>query len=164
MHVTILQLTEEKDSWSNFDADEVFSCNESKFDRVEEHTEGDRDDDVETLLHYLGDAVTTGVDDGVRWIKVDRNKAVDLFRKPFDRFLTVLQTLHHNDLHDFATGEHGITNKLYRLNEAYQFDDVYVIGGSDAAARPISEWLRCIIRCNDAQLQYYVRAAYDGHQ
>lgn len=163
MHVTIVQLTPDRDRFLNFDADTLYDANDNKFDSIEEHVDEERNDDIDSLIRYLGDAATSGEEDGVRWIDIDRKKAVGLFRRPFDRFLAALQTLHHNDLRDFATGKHEIEQKLDALNDNYHFDGIYVIGNY-THADPISDWLRHVIRYDDVPTRYYVRATYDGDQ
>ena len=42
MHVTIVQLTRDRESYMNFDADEVLAENEDTFDYADEHIDDDR--------------------------------------------------------------------------------------------------------------------------
>ena len=60
MHVTIVQLTTNKHDWAKSHVDEadVFADNPGVFyDGVEEHHDGDFDEDVETLYEALGQAL-----------------------------------------------------------------------------------------------------------
>ena len=163
MHVTIVQLTRDRESYMNFDADEVFAENEDTFDYVDEHIDDDREDYINTLIEYLGNAATSGTDDGVRWIEIDRERAVGLFVEPFHSFLSCIEDLKRNDLKDFSTGVHDIETKMCMLDKAYHFGGIYVIGEHPRAC-PVSDWLRYVINDADAPTRYYIRATYDGHQ
>lgn len=163
MHVTIVQLTRDRESYVNFDADEVFAENEDSFDCTEEHIDEDMDDDIDTLIEYLGEAATSGTDEGARWIEIDRDRAVDLFVKPFHSFLSRIEDLKRNNLMDFATGGHDIETRMFMLDKAYHFGGIYVIGEHPRAC-PISDWLRYVIDNIEAPTRYYIRATYDGHQ
>lgn len=164
MHVTIVQLTDKRNTRSRFTADEVFGDNQERFSGgVELHICDERWEDIKTVLDYLGAAAKSRTTGGKTWIEVDRNKAIDLFLRPFHAFLSQLDDLKNNDLRDFATGGHGIEHKLQTLNEAYHFDGIYVIGDG-TYARPISDWLRYIIRDPEAPTRYYFQSTYSGDQ
>lgn len=164
MHVTIIQLTPEKDKFDNYDEGEVFAENQSKFESVDELTEDERDDAINEVVAYLAGVATSGREDGKTWIEVDRSKAIELFRKPFLAYLGKIDALHYNDLRDFATGAHGIEGTLHGLNEAYHFDDGGYVLRYGARAVPISDWLRRIIRDPEEPTRYYAQAAYDAKQ
>lgn len=164
MHVTIVQLTTKKDTRNRFTADEVFGANQCRFpDGVKPHTGYERQEDIKAVLDYLGAAAESRTTGGKTWITIDRNKAVDLFARPFNEFLKKLDDLKRNDLRDFATGGHEIECKLQALNAAYHFDGIYVME-EDAYATPISGWLRYIIRYPDVPTRYCFQATYDGDQ
>lgn len=164
MHVTIVQLTNKGDTHNLFEADEVFDENQDRFpDGVTQHTGAARKEDIKTVLNYLGPAAKSRTTDGKTWITIDRNKAIDLFVRPFNEFLKKLDALRRNDLRDFATGGHEIECKLQALNEAYHFDGIYVME-EGAYAQPISDWLRYIIRYPDVPTRYCFQATYDGDQ
>lgn len=163
MHVTILHLSTEPKAPSYSD-DMVFEDNQDRFpDGVEEHTGADRARDVRTFLAYLGAAATTGKTKGVTWVDIDREKAIDVFRKPFAAFQSCVGDLHHHDIRDFATGGHGLGDAIRRLNDAYNFDGLYVLCDCDYA-QPVSDWLRCIIGTPSVKTRYYIHETYDGDQ
>lgn len=163
MHVTILHLSTEPKA-PPYSDDEVFGDNQDKFpDGVEKRTGADHREDVKTFLDYLGDAVKTGKTKGVTWIDIDREKAIDLFQKPFEDFLAHVSGLHNHDIRDFATGGHGLGDDIRRLNEAYDFDSFYICCDC-LCAQPVSDWLRCIIGSASVQTRYYLHETYDGDQ
>lgn len=167
MHVTIVQLTSKPTNYRPSD-DDVFGDNQDKFpDGVEKHKGKDSEEDVSDLIGWLGDAATTGVElvngKKVRWIKIDRSNAIELFMPYFHNYLSIVGSMHNHDIRDFATGGHGLGEAIRRLNEAYNFDGFYIVGDC-TYAQPISDWLRCLISTADVPTKWYVGATYDGDQ
>lgn len=161
MHVTILHISTEPKAPSYDDTD-VAAENWDKFpDGVEEQTGKDRKRSIKSFLAYLGDSVTTGTKNGVTWIELDRDKAIDIFRKPFDSFLSCVNGLHHHDIRDFATGGHGLGEAIRNLNDAYNFDGFYLCCDC-LYAQTVAEWLRCIIGNMSCKTRYYVHETYNG--
>ena len=173
MHVTILQLTDSpKPGLYHFTADDVAGMHDDKFpDGVTEHTGETRQDDINTLLDMLGEAVTgKGVEsaDGrsTEWIDVDTHaaKLQPVFRTAFEEAQKAISQLSVMTLADFATGDNRIAGAMYRLKAAYGFDNVYIMdAGGDCTA--VSEWLRDLAYVEGGHVvRYYIHATYDGDQ
>ena len=170
MHVTILQLTREKEAPYHGNEDEVFAMNEEHFpDGVTEHTGKDMLDDIYTLEDWLGRAlVVKGTEKcgskNVRWLEIDTHRLGPLFEPYFNDVQKAVADLAKMTLADFVSGNSAISDAMYKLKSAYSFDGIYIMDES-GSCYAISEWLRDI-QSGDAQRiqRFYVHAAYDGDQ
>jgi len=172
MHVTILELSlDGRPSYCTHTEDEVFAQNEDKFpDGVTEHFGYDRQDDIRTLVDWLGPAVVrhgTAAEDGrnMEWLEIDTHRLEPLFRPYFNEMREVAAKLAADmTLANFSSRNPKMSDAIYRIRQAYEFDGIYILEASGECT-PISNWLRNI---QDEDLpdvrRYYVRSTYDGDQ
>lgn len=172
MHVTILQLIPiipAKD-WHYTD-DEVFGSNESKFPcGVEEHTGAKVAEDVDEFCKWLGPAlrargVGTLKGRAIHWVEIDRSQLEHLFERPFRAAKVALAALDQMTLREFVSGIGKVPDAIYRLKEAYDFDDFYIMDRFGSCER-VSGWMRVAAYADDvpAVQRFYVNATYDGGQ
>lgn len=164
MHVIIARLTADPVPARNIDEDDVYLRNESAFPNgVSYRTGEDRDDDIDRVIQWFGDAARSGTEtaDGktVRWIEIDGTKTDSLFRERWDKFQDIKRALSTFDFGDFMSG-YRIPNCLSDLRSAYDFDDIYIVD-ENGYSETVAHWIRFSV-ISGARL--YFQETYDGGQ
>lgn len=170
MHVTIAHLSSEKNGIEYYrDEDEVFGSNENFFpDGVEEHRDDARQDDIDEIVKWLGNAATYGTEEyegkTLHWIEVDKNKAYDLFAVYWLDFCKELKRLYSMRIDDFTKAPSDMEHSIDRVKNLFHFDWLYILDNYGVAT-PVSDWLRYLRNDSEPDRQrFYIHATYDGDQ